>query len=284
MAADGSDVMTLTCVVDNAVEHASTLWGEHGLAFVVETGAGRVLLDAGQSGLVLLHNLKELDWRPRDFSAVVSSHAHADHTGGLLAFLEQTPGLPLFAHTDLFRRRYAERRKKPPRRIGPPAGARKFARLADLRLSSEATEVLPGLWTTGEIRRRSEPEGRSPRHLVRLENGSYVPDPYRDDLSLVWQGSSGLVVILGCAHAGVLNILSQAAADFRKPISAVIGGMHLHDAEKAQVDRVATVLAEVYGAPWVYPNHCTGVAGLLGLRERLGDRVKPCPAGTTLEF
>jgi 7,8-dihydropterin-6-yl-methyl-4-(beta-D-ribofuranosyl)aminobenzene 5'-phosphate synthase len=93
-----------------------------------------------------------------------------------------------------------------------------------------------------------------------------------------------LAVILGCAHAGVLNILAQAAADFQKPISTVVGGMHLHGAEKPQIDRVAAVLTDVYGAPWVYPNHCTGMAGLLGLRERLGDRVKPFPVGTTLEF
>lgn len=276
--------MKLTCVVDNAVDHASPLWGEHGLAFMLETRDGKVLFDAGQSGKVLMHNLKALDEKPADFTAIVSSHAHFDHTGGLLTFAEKAPGLPLFAHEDFFRKRYATRKKKTPLLIGPAGGRKQFGRLADLRLRTEAAQVLPGLWTTGEIRKRAEPEGRSPRHVIRLKGGSYAPDPYHDDLSLVWVGDAGLVVILGCAHAGVLNILAQAVEDFKKPIRAVIGGMHLHGADLSEIERVAMTLAEVYDGPAVYSNHCTGMAGFLGLYGRLGDRVKPCPVGTTLEF
>jgi 7,8-dihydropterin-6-yl-methyl-4-(beta-D-ribofuranosyl)aminobenzene 5'-phosphate synthase len=276
--------MKLTCVVDNTVDHASPLWGEHGLAFALETSDGKILFDAGQSGKVLLHNLGSLNVKPADFKAVVSSHAHHDHTGGLLAFLDEASGPPLFAHADFFRRRYATRKKKAPRLLGPAGGRKELRKLADLHLSAEATQVLPGLWTSGEIRKRAEPEGRSPRHVVRLKDGSYVPDPYRDDLSLVWDGDAGLVVILGCAHAGVLNILAQVVEDFRKPIKTVVGGMHLHGAEPSQIEHVAATLADVYGAPTVYPNHCTGMAGFLGLYGRLGDRVKPCPVGTVLEF
>ncbi len=276
--------MKLTCVVDNTVDHASSLWGEHGLAFMLESRDGKVLFDAGQSGKVLMHNLDLLGEKPAKFAAIVSSHAHFDHTGGLFAFAKQAPGLPLFAHGDFFRKRYAARKKKEPQLIGPAGSQKRIGKLVDLHMRTQATQILPGLWTTGEIRKRTEPEGRSPRHVVRQKDGSYVPDPYRDDLSLVWVDDGGLVVILGCAHAGVLNILAQAVEDFRKPVKAVIGGMHLHGAEAPEIERVADTLAELYGAPAVYPNHCTGTAGFLGLYGRLGDRVKPCPVGTVLEF
>jgi 7,8-dihydropterin-6-yl-methyl-4-(beta-D-ribofuranosyl)aminobenzene 5'-phosphate synthase len=276
--------MKLTCVVDNTVEHASPLWGEHGLAFMLETRDGKILFDAGQSGKVLLHNLRDLGEKPATFTGIVSSHAHFDHTGGLLAFVEEAGDLPLFAHADFFRRRYAAHKKRAPSLIGPADGRKELRKLFDLRLSAVATQVLPGLWTTGEIRKRAEAEGRSPRHVIRLKDGSYVPDPYRDDLSLVWAGDAGLVVILGCAHAGVLNILAQVAEDFQKPIKAVVGGMHLHGADPSQIEHVAATLADVYDTPAVYPNHCSGMAGFLGLYSRLGDRVKPCPVGTVLEF
>jgi metal-dependent hydrolase (beta-lactamase superfamily II) len=80
----------ITCIVDNAVQSGSRLWGEHGLAFLVEIGDGRVLFDAGQSGTVLLHNLAVLGVDPATIDALAISHAHYDHTGGLPALLERT--------------------------------------------------------------------------------------------------------------------------------------------------------------------------------------------------
>ena len=276
--------MKITCVVDNAVEHASSLWGEHGLAFVVEVGDRKILFDTGQSGTVLLHNLERLRMEPRTFAAIAVSHGHADHTGGLIPFLKRAPGLPLVAHPDFRTKRFAARKKKDPRLIGPAGKGKEIRKLAKLRLDAGMVEILPDLWTTGEIRKRPHPEGRSPRHLIRLRDGSYVRDLYRDDLSLVWKGDDGLVVILGCAHAGVLNILAQVAADFQRPIKAVVGGMHLHGAEPAQLEHIVGALAETYDGLSAYPNHCTGIDGFLALQSKLGGRVKPCPVGTVLEF
>jgi 7,8-dihydropterin-6-yl-methyl-4-(beta-D-ribofuranosyl)aminobenzene 5'-phosphate synthase len=110
--------MKLTCVVDNAVQFNSQLWGEHGLSFLIETGDGRVLFDTGQSGTVLLHNLQLLGVNPASIDALAISHAHYDHTGGLPALLEHLrPGIPLYANPELFRERM-EQREGPPKNIG----------------------------------------------------------------------------------------------------------------------------------------------------------------------
>jgi 7,8-dihydropterin-6-yl-methyl-4-(beta-D-ribofuranosyl)aminobenzene 5'-phosphate synthase len=103
----------ITCIVDNAVQPGSRLWGEHGVSFLVETEGRCVLFDAGQSGAVLLHNMAALGVDPATIDALAISHAHYDHTGGLPALLECTrPGLPLYANPDLFRERFVRRRER----------------------------------------------------------------------------------------------------------------------------------------------------------------------------
>ena len=275
--------MKLTCVVDNSVETGSPYWGEHGLSFVIETKSGKVLFDTGASGDVLLHNLKEFKEKPKDFSAVVLSHGHYDHTGGLLSFLKETDGIPVIAHSAIFDERFVMRKKKKPRSVGVPVSSKKLSKLSDLRLSKKPVEVLPGLSTTGSIYNRQFPEGRSSRHVVQVA-GQYVPDPYHDDLSLVWKADDGLVVILGCAHAGLLNILAQVRNMFPEKILAVIGGTHLHGADGERLAEIISVLSAEYPGMQYYTNHCTGMKGFLALHDAFGDAVKECPAGTILEF
>jgi len=275
--------MKLICAVDNCVQTGSSLWGEHGLAFVIETPNGTVLYDTGQSGDVLLHNLDRLKGKPKSFSAVVLSHGHYDHTGGLAAFLKVAYGLPVHAHSAIFDERFSMRTKKSPKSIGIPLSAKRLSKLSDLQLSKKSVEVVPDLWTTGSIYGRQHWEGRSPKHVVN-KAGQYVPDPYLDDLSLVWKASEGLVVILGCAHAGILNILSQVRDMFAEPIQAIVGGTHLHGADQIHLTEMVDILKAEYPGLRFYPNHCTGTSGFLALKKAFGDLVQPCPAGTVLEF
>lgn len=275
--------MRITCLVDNSAEHATALWAEHGSSYMIETSQGKVLFDTGQSGTVLMHNLQELKEKPRDFTAVVLSHGHYDHTGGLRAFLKEVPGLPVYGHSAVLDDHRAMRKKKPPKSIGIPMKPRELDKKARLRLSAKPQEVLRGLWTTGGVTKRLEPEGRSARHVVR-KDGAYISDPYLDDLSLIWKGRDGLVVLLGCAHAGVLNVLAHARDMFHEPIAVVIGGMHLHRADEKVLDHIVEVLGQEYPDVRLYPNHCSGVAGFLALSRAFGSAVHPCPAGTVLEF
>jgi len=99
--------MRLTCLVDNCA--TSTLWGEHGLSFFIQTGSYSVIWDTGQSGDVLVHNLRELELEGLPLTACALSHGHIDHTGGLDALLSLYPKLPIYAHPDVFRGRYSLR-------------------------------------------------------------------------------------------------------------------------------------------------------------------------------
>ena len=272
----------ITCIVENTAQRGTSFWSEHGLAFRFEMGDACALFDTGATSGTLLHNLGLLAEPPGGTSAVILSHAHADHTGGLLAFLSRNPGLPLYASPDMFTRRFSLR-KGVYKDIGLPVTREQLATLADLRLNHAPVEVIPGLWTTGEIDQRPEPEGRSARHYVSDGDG-WQADPYRDDMSMVMETKEGLVVILGCCHAGMLNTLAHVQRTFGPDIAIVIGGTHLAEADRAYLDHVAGVLRDTYRSPRLYLNHCTGERAFVALTNAFGDRVTTCPAGTVLAF
>jgi 7,8-dihydropterin-6-yl-methyl-4-(beta-D-ribofuranosyl)aminobenzene 5'-phosphate synthase len=274
----------ITCLVDNAAGRGSSLWGEHGLAFMIEAGPARLLFDTGQSGAVLLHNTGMLGLDPRTFDALAISHAHDDHTGGLLALLEQVrDGLPLYAHSDLFRERFSHRQGKRTS-IGMPLTREALAARTTLHLSDRPQEVCPGIWTTGEIAPRREPEGRSAHHVVKGPDG-WAPDPYRDDMSLVVELPTGLALLCGCCHAGLLNTLAHVRHTFDRPIVVIAGGTHLVSADAAHLQRVGETLLELKSVQRLYPNHCSGEGAFHALWLVLGaDVVHPCPAGTRLDL
>jgi len=276
--------MKVTCVVDDAVQRSSPFWGEHGVAFLIETEAGRVLFDTGQSGTVLLHNLESLDVDPATIDALAISHAHYDHTGGLPALLEHIrPGTPLYANPDLFRERFS-RREGEPRSVGLSLTQEELAARLTLRLDAAPQEMLPGVWTTGEIRSRPKPEGSSAYHLVR-EGNTFVHDSYRDDMALVLEVNNRLVLLCGCCHAGLLNTLAHVQHTFEGPIAVIAGGLHLTSASADYLRRVGKVLVEMESVQRVYPNHCTGEMAFVALTLTLGPSiVHPCPAGTKLDL
>nr|MBC7244379.1 MBL fold metallo-hydrolase [Chloroflexota bacterium] len=267
-------------MVDNSVQAGSRFWGEHGLSFLIKTEGKRLLFDTGQSGRVLLHNLQVAAIEPHSISALALSHAHYDHTGGLRV-LQKTGGIPLYAHSDLFRERFSRREDKL-ECIGLSIKHEELSRYADLHLSDKPQQILPGVYTTGEITLRPEVEGRSARHLVR-DGDRFIADPYRDDMSLVLEVSQGLVVLCGCCHAGLLNTLQHVRDNFDGAIAAVVGGMHLESMKDEQLRHLVEVL-RTYGTPRFYPNHCTGQAAYVALATTFGPHVAPCPAGTVLTF
>ena len=273
----------LTCVVDDGIPLDPALRHEHGLSFLIETIEARVLFDTGPRGEVLLHNMEVLGIDPQRLTALALSHGHYDHTGGLPALLDHLPPhLPLYAHPDLFRERFS-RRKSGLKSVGISIGREELAARLALHLSAEPTEIAAGIWTTGEITDRPEPEGASERHLVRGDGG-FVHDPYRDDLSLVLETDAGLVVVCGCCHAGLLNTLTHVRRKFGQEIIAVIGGTHLLDTDEAGLAHIVAVLRETYNSPRLYLNHCTGDKAIEILQRAFGERVAPCPAGTVLTF
>jgi 7,8-dihydropterin-6-yl-methyl-4-(beta-D-ribofuranosyl)aminobenzene 5'-phosphate synthase len=271
-------MIKISCVVENAALPDTSFKAKHGIAWLIDTGAARVLFDTGPDPDLLEHNaaLLDLDWATVD--AVVLSHAHGDHTGGLPAVIAHTrPLIPLYAHLDIFRERYSKRAG-----CGMEIDQQALEDHFLLRLDDQPVEVVDGVWTTGEIVERSSFEGRSKWHEVQID-GKWLPDPYRDDLSVVVETEAGLIVLCGCCHAGLLNTLNQVSRTFAgRDIIMVAGGTHLGSADAEMLAEAVDVLRTGDNQPRLYPNHCTGPVAFKTLSDAFGEKVQPCPAGTVL--
>ncbi|MBN1122953.1 MAG: MBL fold metallo-hydrolase [Anaerolineae bacterium] len=272
-------MIKITCVVENEALPGTSFKAKHGIAWLIDTGSARVLFDTGPDPDLLAHNaaLLALDWATID--AVVLSHAHLDHTGGLPAVIAHTrSSIPLYAHPDIFRERYSRRA-----RCGMGIGQKVLDDHFHLRLDDQPVEMVNEVWTTGEIVERKFFEGRSKWHEVQID-GEWIPDPYRDDFSVVVKTGEGLVVLCGCCHAGLLNTLSQISRTFDGKIITVAGGTHLGSADAAMLAKAVDALRDDYNQPRLYPSHCTGQKAFNVLADAFGEKVQPCPAGTVLTF
>jgi 7,8-dihydropterin-6-yl-methyl-4-(beta-D-ribofuranosyl)aminobenzene 5'-phosphate synthase len=273
----------VTCLVDNTAQLSSGFWAEHGSAFLIESADAKVLFDTGQSGDVLLHNLAVLNEDLSNLSSIVLSHGHYDHTGGLERVLSLCGDVELVAHPATFDERISRDKSGKEKAVGIPLSREYLEARCKLRLTTEPVQVAPGIFTTGQVERGTGPEPRDPRLQVRT-GGHSVVDPLLDDMSLVLESSSGLVVLLGCCHAGIINTLEQVTTNFSGVILAVLGGTHLANVENDVLLDVVAVVKEQYGVQSVYAGHCSGYRGLLAFAEVYGERARPCHAGLRLTF
>jgi len=260
-------------------------WGE---SFHITIGNEETLLDVGYKGDKLMHNMHALGKDVNKTDRIVLSHAHRDHVGGLTAFLEaRTANKPLkvIAHPDALEPKSLKMLifHFP---LGLPKLRKELAGKMEFQLAKNPVEVLPKLSTTGEIpiEERLEKPGIASRAFHKAD-GRREWDPVIDDLSLILQSKDGLVIISGCCHAGVLNTCARVTRLFGKRIKAIVGGTHMMEYSREDVEHVADVLENAHGTPELYLNHCTGEKSIEQLRAKFGSGiVHDCFAGSELTF
>lgn len=276
---------SITVLTDNTVPERSDALAEHGFAALVETETCRILFDTGK-GRTVVHNAAVLGADLAGVDRIVLSHAHGDHTGGLAEVLQVRRGTPtdVLAHPDVFAERF---RVKDGARIfgGIPFRRGYLEKLgARFAFNREPVEVAAGVLLTGEVPRVTVFEGGDMGNRSIVRQGEVEPDLLLDDQSLVLRTAQGLVLLLGCAHAGMVNVLHHAIrATGVEEILAVVGGTHIGLSGEEQRERTIEALAG-FRIRHLIPAHCTGLEAMARMRAALGERVRFSHVGLTFSF
>lgn len=280
------DSCEITILAEDSVLYESPYLGQHGVSFLLEGIRDKerknILIDVGQNSEALLHNMKIMGISPSIIDAVVLTHCHYDHTQGIANVVRHIgkKDLPVIAHTDIFRLHFITEPYHRLVGIMPGDSRDEIERVGGkISLSKEPVMIMPGIMTTGEVPRRNDFE-KVGIALKTIENRNILDDIMLDDISLIANIKDiGLVIITGCSHAGIVNIVNYAKEIAGvSDIQAIIGGLHLVDATDDVINRTVKEL-DTMNMSWISAGHCTGFKAQAALYRTFGERFSPLHTG-----
>jgi 7,8-dihydropterin-6-yl-methyl-4-(beta-D-ribofuranosyl)aminobenzene 5'-phosphate synthase len=230
-------------VIFNNIPYAAQLRTGWGFSCVVEGFDQTILFDTGGDGKILLANMEHLGIDPTTIDVVVLSHIHSDHTGGLEALLRKNPEVTVYLPHS-FPHSFQQRIK----RLG-----------ADVVMVNGPMRLFDGVHSTGEM-------------------GDWIKEQ-----ALILDTSKGLVIVTGCAHPGVVNIVRKARQYLKKDVYLTMGGFHLMGIGTSQLRKHIQALRAL-GVEKVAPSHCTGEAAIARFREAWGDDFLSGGCGAVIEL
>ena len=276
--------MKISVLMENATP-SGRFTAEHGLSLFLEAGNRRILFDMGPDG-AFLDNARTLgvDVREADFAVV--SHGHYDHGGGLRAYLDlagqSDDAAPIYISARAFEE-HAAREGAGYRDIGITADLEPNPRFVK---TGDFCELGEGMFLFSNVQ-GTHPIAESNKNLLQREGTGYVSDSFAHEQSLVVVEGERRILVSGCSHCGILNIMDRAEELLDAPLDAVVGGFHLMDPGTGLVeDDAATrqLARELAARPSTYFTfHCTGLDAFSLLRDELGERVRYLYAGCTAD-
>jgi 7,8-dihydropterin-6-yl-methyl-4-(beta-D-ribofuranosyl)aminobenzene 5'-phosphate synthase len=285
------DEICLTVLVEDSVEAKNgakkRLIAKHGLSIFLETKVDDakvcVLMDTGPSVEALVNNVDVLGVNLRQTDAIMLSHGHYDHTDGLIGALRSIhkPTM-VIAHPKIFVPKFAVRKKL--KFTGSSFTQFTMEKAGGIPLfANNSVEIAENIITTGEIERKTTYEKL--KGFFTIEQGQFVADSIIDDQALVINlRSRGLVVITGCAHAGIVNTIMHAQKITKTDkIRAVLGGFHLIDATDKRIQATIEDLKK-FKLSFLGPCHCTGKKAIKKIGEAFGDRCQPLRTGDSIKL
>ncbi len=276
--------ITLSILCDNTAAMKEGICAEHGFSVLIERGREKILFDTGQSD-IFWHNAEVMGKDLSSVKTVVLSHGHYDHTGGLVNLARLRRRITVIAHKDVFAPRYKRQKDGFLKSIGCPyTRAYLEGRGLHFQFVTSRHEVAPNIFYIGDVPQINGFERGDPLLVVKDEKGEIVPDPFTDDASIYIRTPHGLVVILGCSHRGVINIIKHILTlEGDVPILTVIGGTHLARVGVEQAERTIETLRELNPRA-IGVSHCTGLEMAERIHQAFGNRFFRAMAGMEIKI
>jgi 7,8-dihydropterin-6-yl-methyl-4-(beta-D-ribofuranosyl)aminobenzene 5'-phosphate synthase len=267
------NALKITVMVTNLAGDPHEGSGEWGYSALVEVDGHKIVYDTGATPNLALNNAKLLKLDLSDIDEVILSHNHWDHVGGLMSLRNALKG----SNPKALSRAHVGARVFEPRldaagddqnglraiRAEYVAGGGEFV------IHDKPTELFPGVWFTGPVPRNNPEKNWTPGLSLKTAGG-LVEDNVPEDSALIFDTPDGIVILTGCAHAGIVNITQYARSLLgNKPIVAIIGGLHLFAASDQTVDWTAATL-KGYGIANLLAGHCSGLEATYKLRQAFG--------------
>jgi len=297
--------LSVTCVVDNyydalrgdppcgkrfRTKPSLSLYAEHGLSLYVVVNSGvhshSLLFDFGVDGEVLLHNLHLLGIDPKTLDALVLSHGHFDHYGGLLGMLEKLGPMfiPFYVGRGTFTRRFSDIRGEGLTDLGRLERERLERKGVKIEEIGSECEILKGVYLTGQIAMKTTYE-KIPESLFVEKEGNLERDDFLEERAMFFSvKGKGLIILSGCAHRGIVNTVKQIVelAGIQK-VHAILGGFHLISGNEESI-LMAVEEINTFFPSYIIPMHCTGFEACLAFSQIMGENFILNTVGTTYSF
>lgn len=273
----------ITTLIENNQDDNCLLYNEHGLSLYIEADGKKIIFDTGQTG-IFIENAKKLNIDLKGLDYVIISHGHYDHSGGFTSLVKEIDNpYKLVISEKFFDNKFSHKEKE--YKYTGNSFDNNYLQDNNIQVdyvNEDMHNISENIVVVSNFERKTSFENLNDRFFVKINN-NLEKDSFLDEISLAIKLKEGLLVILGCSHVGVVNILETLSKRTNMPIYGIVGGTHLVEADEFRLNKTIKYFKEK-DIKIIAVSHCTGEKAIERLKNESKDRFLYNNTGNILEI